>query len=361
MATVGDLLAHLWRRAPREVAEPGDNIGLLVGDPSQVVNRALVCLDVTPAALDAARSAGAELVLAHHPVIFTPQATFAVGGSAAVPWQAARAGLSVICMHTNVDAAPGGLADEAARMLGLTDISPLVPTGGGTLQKLVVFVPETHAEQVLAALAGAGAGVIGKYDYCSFSTPGTGTFRAQPGAQPFLGHVGEIERASEIRLETIMPKAQAGRVVAAMLAAHPYEEVAFDLYNLDNTWPGAGLGRVGMLPAPLSAGAFTDLVAERFGGHLRVAGSRPEVRRVAILPGGGGGKYVFAAAAAGVDAYLTGDINHHDAVAAAELGLLLVAAGHYCTEIPVVPLLARWCRDLGLQVHELTDSPWQQE
>jgi len=359
MASVGEVLQRLLQRAPQALAESWDNVGLLVGDAAQPVSGILVCLDLTPAALEAARQAQANLVITHHPLFTTPLAAF-TADCAPAAWAAARQGLSVICMHTNLDAAPGGLADQAAALLGLTDTRPLIEAAPGALQKLVVFVPETHREQVLAALAEAGAGVIGKYDYCSFSTSGTGTFRALPGAQPFLGTVGQVEQAAEVRLETVVPKALARRAVQAMLAAHPYQEVAFDLYTLHNAWPGAGLGRVGTLPAPMAGAAFAQHVAGVFGGPVQVAGEKDQVCRVAVLPGGGG-KAVVEAAQAGADALVTGDVGHHDALAAHQHGLLLVGAGHYHTELPAVGLLAEWCREAAPQVPVtpyLDTSPW---
>jgi len=360
---VSDLLSALFAAAPAALAEEWDNVGLLAGDARQEVSGILVCLDATLPALEAATASGANLVVAHHPLFLKPQAAFTPSGDTWPAWEACRRGLSVICMHTNLDSAPGGLADEAAAMLGLLDSRPLAPAGRGALQKLVVFVPRSHQEQVLAAISEAGAGVIGKYDYCSFAAPGTGTFRAQPGAQPYLGKVGEIERAEEVRLETVLPRAIAGRVVRAMLAAHPYEEVAFDLYHLENAWPGAGLGRLGRLPETMAAGEFMEHVSRVFGAPVRAAGGPERIGEVAILPGGGG-RAVPEAAAAGADALVTGDAGHHDAQAAVDRGILLVAVGHYRTEIPAVPLLARLCRAAAprIEVREyLETNPWKRE
>jgi len=364
MPKVAVVLGELLRLAPRELAEPWDNVGLLCGDSGQEAAGALVCLDPTPEALQEAARLGANLVISHHPLFIQPQRAFTADGldTAAAVW-AVAAGLSVICLHTNLDLAPGGLGCEVAGRLGLTGLSPVVPVEMGALQKLVVFVPETHREQMLAAIADAGAGVIGKYDYCSFSTPGTGTFRALPGAQPFLGQVGEIARATEVRLETVVPKAIAGRVIKAMLAAHPYEEVAFDLYALENPWPGAGLGALGRLPGPMSAQELLDHVTRVLGGPVRAAGERAQVERVAVIPGGAG-RYVTEAAQAGAEALVTGEASHHDALRACQLGVLLVVAGHYQTEIPAVALIARWCREAfpGLAVHEHPAAPpWSRE
>ncbi|HOF88277.1 MAG TPA: Nif3-like dinuclear metal center hexameric protein, partial [Armatimonadota bacterium] len=285
MTTVREIVRVLDRFAPPALAESWDNVGLLVGDPAQPVEAVLVALDCTPAALAQAAEAGASLLVTHHPLIFSPLKRLVEDGGAASQARALiRQGCSLIAVHTNLDSAPEGLNAHVAGLLGLRDARPLASSAARPLLKLVVYVPEAHADAVRAALAGAGAGRIGNYAECTFSARGVGTFRPEAGATPYLGTPGQLERVAEARLETVVPKALLGGAITAMLAAHPYEEVAYDVLPLENAWPGAGLGRLGALAEPTTAGAFLEHAgAVLQTDRLRLAGpaDRP-VRTVAL-------------------------------------------------------------------------------
>jgi dinuclear metal center YbgI/SA1388 family protein len=330
------------RLAPRDLAAGWDNVGLLVGSPEQEVASLLVTLDVTPQVADMAATAGAGMIVAHHPLILkglTAIRTDAPPGRTLAVLLAA--GIAVYAAHTNLDAADGGVNDVLAARLGLTDVRPLTADGREKLLKLAVFVPESHVEGVRQAVAAAGAGHIGNYSHCTFQTPGTGTFLPLAGTKPFIGEQDKLEYAAEFKLETILPQRLAARVINAMLAAHPYEEVAYDLYALENPGRPYGLGRVGRLPAAEPLAAFVERVKTALAlRSVRVSG--PEERRVATVAvcGGSGAGLFNAAADAGADVLLTGDVKYHEALEAASAGLTMVDAGHFATERPAVDAVA---------------------
>jgi dinuclear metal center YbgI/SA1388 family protein len=322
------------RWAPEEWAEEWDNVGWLVRRelPHDGPLKVIVSLD--PVDPEWAVAEGFRLNVSHHPTMFRPLRRVDDSTWAARAW---AAGLDLYAAHTNLDSAPGGVNDALAETLGLEGIRPLLP-GNARLVKFVTYVPPEALDAVRSACAQAGAGAIGNYDECSFSWPGTGTFRPLPGADPYTKtQTGELETASEIRLEMIVPAHLHTAVVAAARAAHPYEEMAFDVIPLANGDPRVGPGRVGTLPEPMSLEAFCARVSERLGtNRLSLAGSAKAIRTVAVL-GGSGGKYWPAAKAAGADLYLTGEAGHHDALDASEAGLALLDAGHFATERPVLP------------------------
>ncbi|QYJ15644.1 GTP cyclohydrolase 1 type 2 [Rubrobacter xylanophilus DSM 9941] len=330
------------RLAPPKLAEDWDNCGLQVGDPAAEVSRVLVALTPLPEVFDEAEEMGADFLLLHHPLIFHPVRSLDTSGYPGdLVARGVRAGIAVYAAHTSYDAAPGGVSEALAETLGLE--GPLeVLSPRGALQKLVVFVPEEHADSVAEALASEGAGVIGDYTHCTFRAPGTGTFLGGESTSPAVGERGRLERVAEIRLETVVPAHLARRAVEAAKAAHPYEEVALDLYPVEGRPQGCGYGRVGRLPEPLSPEELRDHVSEALGAPARLvcrAGEK-RIERVAVLGGSGGG-FVREAAAAGAEAYVTGDLDYHDALLAESLGLAAIDAGHAPTELPALAPLAR--------------------
>ena len=220
-----------------------------------------------------------------------------------------------------------------------------MPSAARPLVKLVVYVPETHAEAVREAVCQAGAGHIGNYGECTFGSAGMGTFRPEAGATPFIGQPGELERVPEVRLETVAPRAALPRVLRALLAAHPYEEVAYDLFSLENPWPDAGLGRIGTLEAPVAAGDFLQTVRRVLQAPRAsfIGDPTRPVRRVALCTGAGG-DFLEDALHAGAELYLTGEVKHHQALLARQHGLAVIDAGHFATERPAAALLSEYLR-----------------
>ncbi len=349
MVTVAEIAGFIEKIAPPALAEPWDKVGLQVGRAGASAAPVTVCLDVTDAVIDEALACGSKLIICHHPLIFgdfTGPTDSSPAGRLAL--RAAEAGLGIYAAHTNLDKAPGGISDCMAAALGLTGVEVL--EAKERLLKLVVFVPSPALGAVKSALGDAGAGLIGLYSHCSFSSPGIGSFRPLPGASPAEGEVGRDNEVEEYRLEVEVAEADAGRVVAALLAAHPYEEVAYDLYELRRPDRARGLGRVGNLRQPASFEAFIDRCREVFGRHIRYAGGGGAVKRAAVC-GGSGGALTGAAAAAGADILVTGDIKLHNAQAALAAGLAVVDAGHDATEvIGMIELGKRLRREFDIKV-----------
>ena len=352
MPSVREIAAAIERIAPDALAEDWDNCGLQAGDPTAEVNRVLVALTPLPEVFDEAEELGADLLLFHHPLIFGGLNSLDTGSYPGdLLSRAIRSDVTVYAVHTNYDAAPGGVSVALAEAIGLE--GPLeVVSPRGELRKLAVFVPEENVDEVADALNEAGAGVIGEYTHCTFRTPGTGTFLPGDAANPYLGERGELERAPEVRLETVVPAHLAGRAAAAATAAHPYEETALDVYPVEGHPEGCGYGRVGQLPQPLDPEALADHVSDSLGSPARlVTYQEPglQMEHVAVL-GGSGGSFVREVAASGAEAYITGDIDYHDALLAESLGLVAIDAGHAATELPSLPPLAR-------RLAELVDVP----
>jgi dinuclear metal center YbgI/SA1388 family protein len=340
--TVRDWLAFLHERYPPAEAASWDHVGLQVGDPDWPVARVLVALDVTRDVVAEAVDGPPTLLLAHHPLLFRPLTALTpatpAGGLALT---AARHRVAVAAAHTNLDVARDGAGtnDPVVRALELADVAPLTTElRDGERCKLVTFVPPEAVDAVLDAVAAAGAGRIGAYERCSFRVRGTGTFRPLAGADPYSGQgLGADAEEDEFRVELELPTGRAGAVVRALLAAHPYDEVAYDLVPLLD---GAtvGFGRTGRLPTSTPLAAVAARLRDRLPApHLRYAGDpdRP-VRTVAVV-GGAGDSLLPAALAAGVDVYVTGDLRHHVTLDALAQGLALIDAGHHATEVAAMP------------------------
>jgi dinuclear metal center YbgI/SA1388 family protein len=346
----GETIIQLMERlAPKHYAVPDDKIGLQVGSVAKEVRKVLVTLDVTPSVVEEAAELGAELIIAHHAVIYRPLAHLRTDTPAgALAASLLRKDIAVYISHTNLDAADGGINDWMADALALSGRDVLEEVHTDKLFKLAVFVPESHHEQVRAAMFNAGAGWIGDYSHCSFNTKGTSTFMPFEGSDPFIGKQGKLTHTEEIKLETVVSHSNKKKVISAMLKAHPYEEVAYDLYGMDLKGRSFGLGRVGVLPEKESLDQF----AERVKTALQVPfvrmvgdGSKP-IRKVAVL-GGAGARYIRHAIFAGADVLVTGDIDFHSAQDALAAGLSIIDPGHHAEKI-MKPHVANW---LSEQLH----------
>ncbi len=326
--------------APPALAYPWDRIGLQTGNPTDKVEKALVCLTVTRDALRAAKKINANMIIAHHPLIWDPLKTLREDDPAArLCLDLARANIACFTAHTNLDIAPGGVNDALADALGVLETRPLFSAEHLRRMKIVTFVPESHRERVRDALADAGAGVIGDYTHCAFNAPGVGNFLPGPAANPYLGEKSGINEESEWRIEMAADKARLTPIIKALYRAHPYEEPAFDVVPLDNPVTHQGLGLVGLLERKTAWSDFVARVAKTIGS-LQVYGERRKaVRRVALL-GGSGGSYVERLPG-DVDVYVTGDISYHEAQAALLRGVSCIDAGHAGTELPVLDVIAR--------------------
>jgi dinuclear metal center YbgI/SA1388 family protein len=345
MPTVADLAAALEAIAPTRHAEPWDNVGLLVGDPAQPLTRVMLTIDYTPDVAAEAADAGCDAVVAYHPPIFKPLLSrVTAGGATRLIYDAIARSVAIYSPHTALDVAPGGTNDVLADAVGMVAEGrrPLkVTEGKATRCKLVTFAPESALEKVSEALFAAGAGRIGDYSRCSFRTQGTGTFFGEEGTNPAVGESGRLETAPEVKIETVVPLAKVEAVVQALRDSHPYEEPAFDLVTLAAAPEGLGIGRVGELEKPTPRGAVVDrLKRELELDHLLVAGPTDgDASRVAVCAGACG-DLLDAAIAAGAQVYVTGEMRHHDALAAARAGVTVVCTLHSNSERATLKQLA---------------------
>src|SRR5256886_1563280 len=272
MVPLRQLTDALEEIAPTRYAEPWDNVGLLVGDPDQMVSRALLAIDYTPAVAEESRNNNCDCIVAYHPPIFDPLKRIV---SPSPIYDALRRGVAIYSPHTALDVADGGTNDMLADAIGMgSDRQPLrISDAKAANYKLVVFAPRDAADRVAEALFAAGAGRIGNYTSCSFRSPGTGTFFGEEGANPAVGQAGQLERAEEVRIETILPMSRVEQVIAALKKSHPYEEPAFDLLQLAAPPEGRGQGRIGNLASPTDRSAIIARIKKELElPYLLVAG-----------------------------------------------------------------------------------------
>ncbi|MCV7195870.1 Nif3-like dinuclear metal center hexameric protein [Mycobacterium angelicum] len=362
-----DVIEVLDEAYPPRLAESWDSVGLVCGDPADLLESVTIAVDATPAVVDTVPEAG--LLLAHHPLLLRGVDTVAASTpKGALVHRLIRTGRSLFTAHTNADSASPGVSDALAHALGLRVDAVLDPAAGAPdLDKWVVYVPRENSEAVQAAVFAAGAGHIGDYSHCSWSVTGTGQFLPLDGASPAIGSVGIVERVAEDRFEVIAPARARAAVLAAMRAAHPYEEPAFDIFALVPPPGDVGLGRIGTLPAPEPLGAFVSRVRAALpetSWGVRAAGD-PDllVSRVAVC-GGAGDSLLGAAAAAEVQAYVTADLRHHPAdehCRASQVALIDVA--HWASEFPwcgqaADVLKARFGASLPVHVCTIRTDPW---
>jgi dinuclear metal center YbgI/SA1388 family protein len=351
-----DILDVLQSIAPLQFAEAWDNVGLLVGDASQTVRKAILTIDYTDAVASEAKDNGCDLVIAYHPTLFKPIQRLTADRSTKLLLDAARRGVAIYSPHTAWDVALGGTNDVLADMLVIQhrrplrltstsqstspSISPSIsPTTATKHFKLVVFVPTDSTDAVASAVFNAGAGHIGRYDSCSFRTMGVGTFRGDATTNPTIGEPGKLERVGEVRLETVVPAAHLSAVLDAMKKSHPYEEVAFDVYPLhqagerESTDHATGIGRVGTVPDGSTIEMMLNRVKRELGvERVLVAGPVDRPLKKAAVCAGAGGELLADAIAEKVDLYLTGELRHHDALRAVSSGVTVACVLHSNSE-----------------------------
>ena len=343
---IRDVTAHLDRIAPVAWAEQWDSVGLLLGDPDEAVRGLLLCIDLTEAVVAEAVAAGAGMVMAYHPAIFKPIARLTGGPVLA----AARAGLAVYAMHTALDAAPGGTSDVLADAMGLGPRKPIEPTRRPGDVKIVTFVPPEACDSVAEAAFAAGAGQIGRYSRCGFAREGVGSFLGQEGTHPAIGQPGRPERVREVRWETVAPEALAGAVAGAIRRAHPYEEPPVDICRMIQAPSGVGMGRIGPLGTPSTLDGLVQRLQRACGlAHVQVVraprhapdrtDSEAHIHQGACCPGSAGA-LALAARAMGAEVYVTGELRHHDALAARAAGLSCICLGHWHSERIALGVLA---------------------
>jgi dinuclear metal center YbgI/SA1388 family protein len=351
-------------------AEAWDAVGLVCGDPDEQVSGVLLAVDAVPATVAEAVEIGAQLLLTHHPLLLTGvHGVPADDPKGALVHRMIRSGIAHYVAHTNADVARPGVSDALAGRLGLQDLRPLIASNGELLDKLVVFVPPGDAPTVIDALAAAGAGNIGDYDRCAWTGTGEGTFRAGPQATPTIGERGDITVVTEARVEMVLPRSARSAVLSALVAAHPYEQPAFDLVPMAELPSGRGTGRVGTLAVPLTLRELLALAGRRLPATVwgvRAAGDPDALITTVAVCGGSGASMIEDARAAGAAAYLTADLKHHstlEAVAERGPGLALIDAAHWATERPWLDELAGQLRGqfgttVDVTVSKQVTDPW---
>lgn len=329
--------------APKYLAEQWDNPGLQVGSYRQDVSRVLLALDVTKDVVEEALDKHVDLIVSHHPFIFNGVKSICAddekGGQI---FTLVKNNISLYAAHTNLDSAELGLNDYIADQLGIQDKKPLDPSPRDQLYKLVIYTPQSHSDRILKVLGESGAGYVGKYSHCTFRTVGKGTFKPLQGSRPFLGKVDEIATVPEDRIETIIDGQMIKTIVRRVKNVHPYEEMAYDLFPMDDSLnrESNGLGKIGELAEAVTPEAFIDRVKNALKlKTVRTAGNPPQkINRVALCTGSGS-EFIGLAKIKRADVYVTGDIRYHEAQKALENNLWVIDAGHFGTEKMVVFLL----------------------
>lgn len=329
---VKDVIDAITAEASLSFQESYDNSGLLIGDSEMKVSKVLITVDITKEVIQEAINKRCEMIVSHHPLIFHGLKRLSPSNPiAAMAMDAIKNNIAVAAMHTNLDNYGKGISYKLSEKLQLTDLKVLSPMKNNLL-KLVVFCPVSHVDIVRKAMMEAGAGCIGNYDFCTFNASGKGTFRANEGANPFVGEKNMIHFEDEIRIETVLPMHKLSSVVQAMLQNHPYEEVAYDVYRIENDYSCAGAGMMGVLKEEMDEEKFMKHIQNQLNipclCHSALLGKK--IKKVAVC-GGSGAFLIHEAMKKGADVYVTSDIKYHDYFEA-DGKILLINAGHFETE-----------------------------
>ena len=342
---IKDIAAKIDEIIPLKLAQDWDNVVLLIGDPQKKVKNILLTIDITRDVVAEAKKLNTDLIISYHPVIWDALKKITAEGPAGVVYDLIRSGMSVFAIHTALDSAVGGVNDGLAEIVGIVNGKPIgdyVTNPAGDNYKLVVFVPATSAAEVSNAVFSAGAGAIGNYSHCGFGAGGTGTFLPRKGAKPAIGKKGKIEKVAEIRFETIVPAGKLNDVVAAMKKTHPYEMPAFDVFKLHNTDMPSGLGRIGELARPVRIAKIIEKIKKATGAKaIGLVGKQNRLVRRAAVCAGSCGKIINSVIAAEADLYLTGELKHHQALAAKEAGLTCICLSHTVSERFILKKIAK--------------------
>ena len=370
---LSDVLGVLDELYDPRWADAWDKVGLVCGDPDAPVERVVFAIDPTEAVVQEAVAYGADLLVVHHPLLLTPVSSVAATTpKGKVLHDLIRNGVALVTAHTNADTPAYGVNEALAQALGIVAPRILLPTDETGLDKLVTFVPLEDAEKLRQAITAAGAGQIGDYDSCTFTTTGEGRFRPLDGANPTIGRVGEAEVVAEARIESVYPRGRRAEVIAAMLDAHPYEEPAYDVYELGagRTEPTRGHGRIGELVEPQRLEDFAEQVrrALPLTAHgVRVAGDPDREIRTVAVGAGSGDSLLELVATSGADVYVTSDLRHHRAGEFLELGgPALVDVAHWAAEWTWLPVaeervvagLSERGYTVDTRVSTLVTDPW---
>ncbi len=352
---IKDIAEQIEKIVPLNLAQDWDNVGLLIGDAQKNVKNILLTIDITNDVLAEAKKLKTDLIVSYHPVIWDSLKKITSDGPSSTVYELIRSGIAVFSTHTALDAATGGVNDGLAEIIGIEDGKPIgdyVVNPAGDNYKLVVFVPVESLAEVSNAVFAAGAGAIGNYSHCSFGAEGTGTFLPLENAKPAIGTKGKIEKVPEIRFETIVSAEKLDKVIAAMKKAHPYETPAFDIIKLYNNQNEFGLGRIGKLAKPLRIEQIINRIKKYTGAKaIGLIGNEKRLVKTAAVCAGSCGKIINLVIAAKADLYLTGELKHHQALAAQEANLTCICLSHTVSERFI---LKKFAKQLQKQLNSVT-------
>lgn len=344
MPILAEMIQTLEKFAPKDLAETWDNVGLLVGSRNKEANRVLCALDLNEEVVEEAISLQVDCIITHHPFLFKPLKQIDLDStSGRIIERLIKADIAVYAMHTNYDIAEGGLNDYLATGLGLSQIEILQTTKEEKMCKCQVYVPTTHAQAVRDAIITHNACRIGAYEGCSFMTVGEGTFKPLETANPYIGTAGCLEQVEECVISFMSEESRVRSIMAAIQQVHPYEEIAYDVFELKNMSKYYGIGRVGVLPEALDLETFITHVKQFFKiPYVRVTqvSKEAKIKRVAICSGSGA-EYIGVAAKK-ADIYITGDLKFHEAQMAYNLGIPVIDVGHYASENKALIPIGQW-------------------
>ena len=352
---IQDIAEQIEKIVPLNLAQDWDNVGLLIGDARKNVKRILLTIDITADVVAEAKKLKTDLIISYHPVIWDGLKKITTEGPSSIVHELIRRNIAVFSIHTALDVVSGGVNDGLAEIIGIEDGKPIgdyVDNPAEDNYKLVVFVPAESLARVSNAVFAAGAGAIGNYSDCGFSTDGTGTFLPLDGSKPAIGHKGQLEKVLEIRFETIVPAEKLDNVVAAMRKTHPYETPAFDVIKLYNSQNKFGLGRIGKLSKPLRIEQIIRRIKKHTGAEAcGLVGKEKRLVRTAAVCAGSCGAIINLVIAAKADLYLTGELKHHQALAAQEAGLTCICLSHTVSERFI---LKKFAKQLQKQLNSAT-------
>lgn len=339
---IRDIIKQVELIAPPKLAQSWDNTGLLIGDSNLSVKKILLTIDITQEVVKEAKQSGCNFILSYHPIIWDGLKKIT---SDSVVYELIRCGISVYSMHTALDAVSGGINDALAEIVGIKNPEPIgdfVDNPQRQNYKLVVFVPSDSLQKVADAVFKAGAGWIGNYSHCSFRSSGTGTFLPLEGSRPAIGRRGRLEKVDEIKFESIVPAEKVADCLKAMRSAHPYEMPAFDVIKLYDFEDKIGLGRIGFLEKPVQLSVILKKIKSVTGAKAAgIVGNKNRKVKKAAVCAGSCGKLIMNVISEKCDLYLTGEIKHHQAIAAQEAGVTVVCLSHTVSERFILKKVAK--------------------
>jgi dinuclear metal center YbgI/SA1388 family protein len=342
---IKEIAEKIDKIVPMKLAQGWDNVGLLLGSAEKSVKRILLTIDITNDVLAEAKRLRIDLIISYHPIIWDGLKKINAEGPTSTVYELIRSGIAVFTIHTALDAAEGGVNDVLAEIVGIKNAKPIgdyVSPPAGENYKLVVFVPVDSEKLVADAVFAAGAGHIGNYSHCGFLAQGQGSFLPLEGARPAIGKRGTLERVAETRFETIVPADKLAKVITAMLNAHPYEVPAYDIFKLASEADRFGLGRIGQMAEPTQLSKIITRIKRETGAKaVGVVGPEKRLVKTAAVCAGSCGKIINSIIAQKADLYVTGELKHHQALAAQEAGLTVLCLSHTVSERFILKKLAR--------------------